>query len=175
MCYGSSGKSFFPHKRHALTIPLSHPSHLLTGLSSNLTDTHQLPVLYSWLPILWANGAPFGDETGSITVKGNYLQGPIHSHTVWRAHFPHFTPQRTVREKKLERCNHVVYSAAQVSFAICCLSHTEKSQIPTQAFVISMREKPGIEMGAGSFGVFPHTHSFALNIQEFKLDPSKKY
>lgn len=37
-----------------------------------------------------------------------------------------------------------------------------------------MREKLGIEMGAGSLDIFPHTHSFALNIQKFKPVPSKK-
>lgn len=37
-----------------------------------------------------------------------------------------------------------------------------------------MREKLGMEMGARSLDIFPHTHSFALNIQEFKPVPSKK-
>lgn len=37
-----------------------------------------------------------------------------------------------------------------------------------------MREKLGMEMGAGSLDSFHHTHSFALNIQEFKPVPSKK-
>lgn len=67
-----------------------------------------------------------------------------------------------------------VYSAPQVSFATSCLPHTEKSQTPTQASIISMREKLGMEMGAGSLDSFHHTHSFALNIQEFKPVPSKK-
>lgn len=38
-----------------------------------------------------------------------------------------------------------------------------------------MREKVGIEMGAGSLDVFPHTHSFALKIKKFKPAPVKKY
>lgn len=69
----------------------------------------------------------------------------------------------------------MVYSAPEVSFATSRLPHTEKSPTPTQASIIAMREKVGIEMGAGSLDVFPHTHSFALKIKKFKPAPVKKY
>lgn len=94
--------------------------------------------------------------------------------TVRKARLPHLVAQRAAREKTLERCNHVVYSAPQVSFATSCLPRTEKSQTPTQASIISMREKLGTEMAAGSLDILPHTHSFALNAQEFKPVPNKK-
>jgi len=36
-----------------------------------------------------------------------------------------------------------------------------------------MREKLGMETEAGRLDIVPHTHCFALNIQEFKPIPSK--
>lgn len=120
--------------------------------------------------------------SGSFIFKGNPLQGPT---TAKHCHFffvvqpvklisPHLTAQKTAQEKKLRRCNHVVCPALQVVFAASCLPHTEKSQTPTQASIISMREKLGKEMGAGSLDICPHTHSFALNTHKFKSVPSKK-
>lgn len=98
---------------------------------------------------------------------------PSWSHTC-KAHLHHPIIQRMVWGKKLEMQSCGVYSALRVSFATSCLPNTEKSQTPTQASIISMREKLGMEMGARSLDIFPHSHSFALNIQEFKPVPSKK-
>ena len=118
-------------------------------------------------------GKPFltHDEThiaGPSLTSLPPLSGLHHNRTGYGA-------QRAAQRKRLERCNRVVCSTPQVSFATGCLPHTEKNQTPTQASIISMREKLGTEMGAGSLDMFPHTHSFALNIQELQLGPSKKY
>lgn len=119
---------------------------------------------------------------GELQGQRKPLQGPITAecrrpfpvlHSI-RLISPISSPKGQAWGKKIEAQSCGVYSALQVSFASSCLPHTEKSQTPTQASIISMREKLGMEMGARSLDIFPHTHSFALNIQEFKPVPSKK-
>lgn len=115
-----------------------------------------------WSPQPPSPAAP--PPQGSSMVKGNPPQCPTpakrcHFFPIIQSHLPHFIAERTLGEKKLERHHHVVYPAPQVSFATSCLTHAEKFQTPTHASITSMREKLGIEMGARSLDIFPHTHS----------------
>lgn len=116
---------------------------------------------------LWTKEAPTRPHHSWVLLS-------LLGHTLCKAHLHHPITQRIAQGKKLEMQLCGVYSALQVSFATSCLPRTEKSQTPTRASMISMREKLGVEMGARSLDIFPHTHSFALNIQEFKPVPSKK-
>lgn len=161
-----AGKYFLTHCRS----PLPRPSHSPTGLHHNLTDPHcshpcpgtGVPQLEPSAPISCSTSTP-GELHGprKPPTMSHYSQALpfLPYHTVCKAHLPHFIAERTVREKKLERHHHGVYSAPQVSFATSCLTRGEKFLTPTHASIISMREKLGTEMGAGSLDIFPHTHS----------------